>query len=355
MPSSPSSPSPSEASDISSSDQSLSPSSSPVSCRSPLISASPRPPLSSSSLLSSSPPSASSSPSPSSPSSGSGLPSSSPSTSSRSRSSLVARAAKAAWSSSARPSASRSAPAFSSIQSATKPSPARAACGRRLAGQPLADQEPDRRGQRHLLAASRAHQGIGLQPHLGQPREIGADPGHAARAQRLDPRLLGGVEHGAGDVVGGRAAPVQRRIVVPKPKRRRIGEAARLRRLVRADRPPRHRRLDRLARHRRRVAGEAQLDLRVPARSPASPRPARGGRLRGDWLRPSTRASSQPNAANAGSRVIDGQPVDQRLRGQHSIERIAMPAGQEREPERMTSVVTGCRNCCRSSTADRLR
>ena len=100
--------------------------------------------------------------------------------------------------------------------------------GRRLAGQPLAHHQPDRRGERHFLAVARAGERIGAQPEFGQPREIVADPGHAARAERLAARLLGGVEHRARGLVGRRGAGVEPRIVMAQPQRRRIGEAARL-------------------------------------------------------------------------------------------------------------------------------
>ena len=143
--------------------------------------------------------------------------------------------------------------------------------GRRLAGQPLAHDQADRGGERHLLAAARAGQRIGPQPHLGQPGEIGAHPGHGARAERLDPRLLGGVEHRARRLVGRGDAAVQRRIVMAEAQRRGVGEAARLGGLLGADRAARHRRLDRLARHARRVAGEAQLDLGIAGDRPRRP------------------------------------------------------------------------------------
>ena len=107
-------------------------------------------------------------------------------------------------------------------------SPARGGLGRRLAGQPLAHHQPDRRAERHFVAAARADQRIGAQPHLGELGEIGAHPGHAARAERLDPRLLGRVEHRARDLVAGRVALVEPRIVVPQPQRGRVGEAPRL-------------------------------------------------------------------------------------------------------------------------------
>src|SRR4051812_11975793 len=129
MPSSPSSPRPSSASLISSSAASRSPSSSPDSPCSTRTSASPSAPPGSSSVSSSLSPSLScSSPSSSAPS-GSRSGSKSPSTNSRSLSSFEASAAKAAWSSMARPSASRSPPAFSSIQPETRSSPARALSG----------------------------------------------------------------------------------------------------------------------------------------------------------------------------------------------------------------------------------
>ena len=180
---------------------------------------------------SSSPPSASSSPSPSSPASGSRSASPSPSTSSRSRSNLVASAANAAWSSIARPERVEVGAGFLLDPVGDRGEPRARGLGRRLAGQPLAHDQPDRRSQRHLLAAARPDQRIGPEAQLGEVGEVGADARHAARAQCLDPRLLGGVEHRAGGLVGGRVALVEPDIVVPEPQRRRVGEAARLGRL----------------------------------------------------------------------------------------------------------------------------
>ena len=75
--------------------------------------------------------------------------------------------------------------------------------GRRLAGQPLAHHQPDRGGQRHLLAAARPGQRIGPAAASRSSRaRLARTPAIAARAERLDPRLLGGVEHRAGDLVG---------------------------------------------------------------------------------------------------------------------------------------------------------
>ena len=82
------------------------------------------------------------------------------------------------------------------------------------------------------VAAARPGQRIGPHPHLGEPGEIGAHARHRPRAQRLDPRLLGRVEHGAGDLVGRARRAVQRGIVMAQLQRRRVGEAPRLGRLV---------------------------------------------------------------------------------------------------------------------------
>ena len=141
--------------------------------------------------------------------------------------------------------------------------------GRRLPGQPLAHNQPDRGAERHLLPAARPHQRIGPQPKRRQLREIGAHPRHRPRAKRLDPRLLGRVEHGPGDIVRRRMPVVQFLIVMPKPKRRRVGEPPRLRRLLRPKPAARHRRLDALARSARHVAGEAELHLMIPRQRPS--------------------------------------------------------------------------------------
>jgi hypothetical protein len=92
-----------------------------------------------------------------------------------------------------------------------------------------------------------------------------------ARAERLAARLLGGVEYRPRGLVGGGAARVKPGIVVAKPKRRRVGEAAGLGDLARAERPPGHRRLDALARGGRRVAGQADLDLGIAGERPRRP------------------------------------------------------------------------------------
>jgi hypothetical protein len=120
-----------------------------------------------------------------------------------------------------------------------------------------------RRGQGHLVAVAGAGERIGTQAQLGQAGEILAHPGHAACAERLAARLLGGVEH----------RPRRSRrwgrpghgadVVMAQPQRRGIGEAARFGHSLCDSVRPGHRRLDRLAGGGGRIAGEADLDLGI--------------------------------------------------------------------------------------------
>jgi hypothetical protein len=143
---------------------------------------------------------------------------------------------------------------------------------RRLPGQPLAHLEAERGGERHLGPVAGAGDRIGAHPHLDGPSQVGAYALHRPRPERLDPGLLDRVEHRAGDLVGGRAAGVHRRIVMPELQRRRVGITPRLGDLALGQRPSRHRHFHILARRGRRVGGEAELKLRL-----ARDRPRRAG------------------------------------------------------------------------------
>ena len=128
-------------------------------------------------------------------------------------------------------SASRSPPAFSSIQSRTSARPgrgARAALPRRSAARAPSGRARStaalRRGLRaRVIGSVRSRTSSAV-------ARLAAMPRIAARAQRLDPRALDRIEHRARHRFGG-AAFVQRGIVVLQPQREAVGES-------RAPRPP---------------------------------------------------------------------------------------------------------------------
>ena len=99
-------------------------------------------------------------------------------------------------------------------------------------GQGLAGQQPHRLGHRALGALGdplEALAAVLLVEHRG---EIGGNPGHAARAQGLDPRLFEPLEHGARQRAPRHALGMHCIVVVAQPQREAVGGAAQLSRLV---------------------------------------------------------------------------------------------------------------------------
>ena len=184
----------------------------------------------------------------------------------------MARPANARWSSSASASASRSSPPFSSIQSETSFSPSQRAGGgaspvsRSRTISPIAVASgTSARLRARVIGSVRIRTSTALV-------EIGAHPRHRPRAERLDPRLLDGVEHRARDLVGGGVARVQRgswwrslsAAPSAKPRASATSRSGKAR--------PGIGTLMLLARAGRGVGGEAQLDLGL-----ARDRPRRAG------------------------------------------------------------------------------
>ncbi len=100
---------------------------------------------------------------------------------------------------------------------------------RRLAGELLAGEEADRLGERHVAALGHplvALAAIALVEHGGQ---VARDADHAARAQRLDARLLDGIVDRPRRLAARHAALMDRLVVVAQAQRQRIGRAAELR------------------------------------------------------------------------------------------------------------------------------
>ncbi len=103
---------------------------------------------------------------------------------------------------------------------------------RRLVGQRLAGQEPHRLGHRAFGALGNPLEALAailLVEHRG---EVGGDPGHPARAQCLDPRLLDRLEDGARQGAAGDAFAVHRVVMIAQPQGHAVGGTAQLRRLV---------------------------------------------------------------------------------------------------------------------------
>ena len=162
--------------------------------------------------------------------------------------------AKACWSSSLSSRPSMSAPAFCSTQSRQRSTTRSPLFGAALAGQPLAHH------QRHGLLDRR----IGLVAHVGEVglgelvlehgAEIVGDAPHGARADRLDARLLDGVEDGARLLALRRQPGVDADVVAGAPQRHGIAQPA-------GDRDVVARRLLRQLRQPRAVAGQRRLVL----------------------------------------------------------------------------------------------
>ncbi len=105
---------------------------------------------------------------------------------------------------------------------------------RRLqAGQTLAHHHRDRLLQRRLVAVARFGQRASVIAVVEHGRKVGGDALHPTRTDRLDARLLDGVEQGARSLVLRRMALVDGVVVAGQPKRHRIGETAQDRRLAR--------------------------------------------------------------------------------------------------------------------------
>ena len=100
---------------------------------------------------------------------------------------------------------------------------------RRFARQGLAGQQPHRLGHRALGALGDALEALAAVLLVEHRGEIGGDPGHPPRAQRLDPRLLDRLEHRARQRAAGSAAAVHGVVVVAQPQRQAVGGAAQLR------------------------------------------------------------------------------------------------------------------------------
>ena len=109
----------------------------------------------------------------------------------------------------------------------------RRAARRLKAGQALAHHHRHRFLERRLVAVARVGVGAAMVAVVEHRGQIGGDALHAARADRLDPRLLDRVEQRARSRILRRVAAMDRVVVAGEPQRHRIGEAAQDRRLAR--------------------------------------------------------------------------------------------------------------------------
>ena len=98
---------------------------------------------------------------------------------------------------------------------------------------------------------------------------------HAPRSDRLDARLLDGVEHGLGVLGVRRELPVQRHVVAGKPQREAVRMAAQHRRILGAELPRRFGQARLCARpladQHRLVGCEGHLDIRGAGESAQAP------------------------------------------------------------------------------------
>ena len=102
--------------------------------------------------------------------------------------------------------------------------------------------------------------------------EIVRDAGHAARADRLDARLLDRIEHRARLLAAGHELAMHRRIVAGEPQRDRIGVAAHDRGFALGELARRLRQPRLAAGKARPLGGEADLEVGLAARSRAGSR-----------------------------------------------------------------------------------
>ncbi len=173
--------------------------------------------------------------------------------------------ANAAWSPTCAARSSRWAPALASIAVANQRDAALGQPRRLLPGQALADDEAERGRQRHLVGGAGADDRVGLDPRLGHAVEVERDAGHVGAADRLDPRLLDGVDDVARHPRLGQVGGMDAGVVVTLPQREAVGPAARLGDLLGGQRPARLRHLGLIAVARRLVGGVAQVEVRAMA------------------------------------------------------------------------------------------
>src|SRR5581483_4506271 len=103
---------------------------------------------------------------------------------------------------------------------------------RRLAGQCLAGQETDRLGHRAFGAFADTLEALPAVLLVEHRRDVGGDAGHAASAERLDPRLLDRLEDRPRQWAAGQAFRVDRVVVILELQRQAVRGAAQLRDLV---------------------------------------------------------------------------------------------------------------------------
>ncbi len=132
---------------------------------------------------------------------------------------------------------------------------------RRRTGERFPRQQAHRLGQRHVVALADMLVALAAIALVEHGREIGGDAGHAPRAQRLDPRLLGALEDGARGLAARQAPRMERGIVVAQLERGGVGGAAHGRRLGMAQIARRQREAHPRARGGRRLGAIADGDI----------------------------------------------------------------------------------------------
>ena len=138
-------------------------------------------------------------------------------------------------------------------------------CGRRrLAGQTLAHQHRDRILDRRIGAVGDLVELAAVEAVVEHGREILRHAVHAAGADRLDPRLLDGVEHRARLLSARSQAAMHGRIMAGELERDRIGMAAHDRGILPAELARRLRQPHLLAGEPRPLGGKRDLEVRLP-------------------------------------------------------------------------------------------
>ena len=129
------------------------------------------------------------------------------------------------------------------------------------AGELLAHDHGERLGNRHLLGHGAVIVALAAASLLEGGIEVGRDAGQPFRPQRLDPRLLDGVEDCARGLAARLLAHVGALVVVAEPQRQRVGRAAHQLHVERVEIACRKRKLDLIARDLRLVRAEGDLQL----------------------------------------------------------------------------------------------
>ena len=132
---------------------------------------------------------------------------------------------------------------------------------RRIARQPLANEQSDGRGKRNFIDGLRACDGIGTHAHFQRVRKICTNARHCLGAKRLDPGRLNRIEDRPSSGVARPVGGMHRIIVMSQPERHAIGKATRFRHLLTREGATGHRYAEILPALGRSISGKGKLDF----------------------------------------------------------------------------------------------